>query len=124
VKACPRCNGPLFKEADDIVCISCGWRSVDEAKPMAGNGSGSIDPFDAALAALVKAADAIEKQITRYARGLTQRRDQARRLGRALAILNGPSKRGGTGRCANCQQGYRSQTHREQCIDQREKAAV
>ena len=118
--SCPRCDGSLFEEDGDIVCLSCGWRQVDGAKPpsaaAAGNGrTGVMDPYDEALAALTVAADAIEKQITRYARGLTQRRDQARRLRKALAVMGGSWS--GRGSCPKCAAGYRSYKHRDECRD-------
>ena len=25
---CPRCLGPVFEEADDRYCMTCGWRVV------------------------------------------------------------------------------------------------
>lgn len=30
ISKCPRCNSRVFKEMDDLVCISCGWRLVSD----------------------------------------------------------------------------------------------
>ena len=35
VACCPRCNGPLFAEGGDIVCLPCGWRRLDAGKVLA-----------------------------------------------------------------------------------------
>ena len=123
MSVCPRCGGSLFEEGGDLVCLACGWRQVDGAQPSGGNGRGVVvDPFDAALAALMKAADVIEKQIKGHERKVTQRRDQARRLRKALAVMGGSWS--GRGSCPKCGAGYRSFKHRDECMRQGVEAAV
>jgi len=120
---CPRCNGSLFEEGGDIVCLSCGWRQLDARPPSGGNGHSVMDPFDAALAAVVTALDAVQWLLKGHERGIDLRRDQARRLRQALALLN-RERPGRNAVCPYCGTGRRSFKHRDECLRQPVRAVI
>ncbi len=35
-KACPKCDGDLFNEGDELICIQCGYRRYNR-KDLMGN---------------------------------------------------------------------------------------
>ena len=115
IRGCPRCNGSLFEEAGDVVCLSCGWRQLDARPPLGGNGRGVMDPFDAALAAVVTALDAVQRLLKAHERKVSQRGDQARRLRQALTLLN-RERPGRNAVCPDCGTGRRSVKHRDECL--------
>jgi len=122
-RGCPRCNGALFEEGGDIACLSCGWRQLDARPPLGGNGHSAVDPFDSALAAVVTALDAVQRLLKDHEQKVSQRRDQARRLRGALALLNRELP-GRNATCPDCGTGRRSYKHRDECLRKPVRAVV
>ena len=121
---CPRCHGPTRTQpgpqgSPELVCVTgCGWDGAPITPQPTPDAP--ADPFAHLVAAIRETHRALNTRLAKAEKEAITRRDQVRRLDKALKILDGPQgaakpARPGPGLCRTCGNPYATKAHKTAC---------